>query len=257
MADGRQVWTLLRRPTAPRTQAMRWREEGRGELPAERIALGTAIFDRADEIGRLVDVRFSEDPARRGLLDGPARHRAHRPMDRHRPGRHRRGGSDLARQGEQAIVEDADLAIVTKAYFAWRDTTIAVVEEEAHRLGVSDALVALTRSVVRLSSDGSLVRIVREFDAARRRLQQQLREEQDRLAHRALHDELTGLPNRSLLTDRLGQSARAAERRESSSMLLYLDLDDFKEINDRYGHRAGDAMLMAVASRLSRPGALG
>ncbi len=234
---------------ASRTQEMRW-EDGGGDLPAERVALGTAVFDRADEIGRVVEVRFSE--ALRGEAYPTAR------LATELIGRWIATGQAasveeeavLARQGEQAIIEDADLSDVTKAYFAWRDKTLAVIEEEAHRLGVSDDVLGLTRSVVRLSSDGSLVRILREFDATRRRLQQQLREEQDRLAHRALHDELTGLPNRSLLTDRLRQSARAAERRERRSMLLYLDLDDFKEINDRYGHRAGDAMLVAVASRL-------
>ena len=236
--------------SASGSQAVPW-EDSPGDLPAERIALGTAVFNRADEIARLVDGRFPDRLA--GKAYSTAR------LATELIGRwlatDRAASVEeetvLARQGEQAIVEDADLADVTKAYFAWRDTTIAVIEEEAQRLGVSDELLALIRSIVRLSSDGSLVRILREFDATRRRLQQQLREEQERLAYQALHDELTGLPNRSLFTDRLRQSARAAERRQSRSMLLYLDLDDFKEINDRYGHRAGDAMLVAVASRLT------
>ncbi len=72
-----------------------------------------------------------------------------------------------------------------------------------------------------------------------------------RLAHRALHDPLTGLPNRTLLTDRLSQAVRAAARDQGSGVaVLYLDLDDFKFINDTYGHAAGDEVLNEIARRL-------
>ena len=111
-------------------------------------------------------------------------------------------------------------------------------------------MLALACDVVRLSSDGSLVRIVRQFDETRRKLQRRLDEEQASLAHQALHDQLTGLPNRALLTDRLGQAAASLERSETGAMLLYLDLDNFKAVNDRFGHAAGDCLLVAVADRL-------
>jgi diguanylate cyclase (GGDEF)-like protein len=91
---------------------------------------------------------------------------------------------------------------------------------------------------------------VRQFDRTRRELQHELNEEQATLAHRALHDQLTGLPNRSLLIDRLGQAAGALLRRQNAAMLLYLDLDNFKAINDRFGHAAGDCLLVEVACRL-------
>ena len=110
----------------------------------------------------------------------------------------------------------------------------------------------MARDVVRLSCDGSLVRIVRQFDRTRRQLQHKLDEEQATLAHRALHDQLTGLPNRSLLVDRLGQASGAMLRRQNAAMLLYLDLDNFKAINDRFGHAAGDSLLVEVAIRLQR-----
>ena len=156
----------------------------------------------------------------------------------------------LSQQGEQAILEDAVLASVAKAYFAWRDITIAVLKEEGYRLEVSERLLTLATNVVRFSCDGSLVRLIRQFDETRRSLQQRLQEEQARLAHRALHDQLTGLPNRALLSDRLRQTAGAQERRGTDAVLLYLDLDNFKAINDRFGHPAGDCLLVAVADRL-------
>jgi len=67
----------------------------------------------------------------------------------------------------------------------------------------------------------------------------------------ALTDPLTGLPNRRLLVDRVSMSLVRARRDHSVMAVLYLDLDGFKEINDRLGHGAGDALLKMVASRLS------
>lgn len=72
------------------------------------------------------------------------------------------------------------------------------------------------------------------------------------LAHNALHDGLTDLPNRALLNDHLEQSIRRIHRDPAYSFgLLYLDLDDFKEINDTQGHIAGDRLLMEIGRRLT------
>ena len=65
----------------------------------------------------------------------------------------------------------------------------------------------------------------------------------------AFHDELTKLPNRKLLLDRLAVAIAGARRRESGVALLFIDLDEFKPINDRYGHGFGDLMLTAVADQ--------
>ena len=67
----------------------------------------------------------------------------------------------------------------------------------------------------------------------------------------ALTDPLTGLPNRRLLVDRVSMALVRARRDQSAMAVLYLDLDGFKEINDRLGHGAGDALLKMVAGRLS------
>jgi len=69
--------------------------------------------------------------------------------------------------------------------------------------------------------------------------------------HLAYHDELTGLPNRRLLQDRLTQALARADRTGCKVAVLLLDLDDFKEINDTFGHRIGDAALQQVVARLS------
>ncbi|MEA3040449.1 MAG: hypothetical protein QOE79_2962, partial [Sphingomonadales bacterium] len=73
---------------------------------------------------------------------------------------------------------------------------------------------------------------------------------ESRVRHQALHDPLTGLPNRSLLIDRLNHWAARAERDRSSAAVLFVDLDNFKVINDALGHDQGDRLLCAVAERL-------
>jgi diguanylate cyclase (GGDEF)-like protein/PAS domain S-box-containing protein len=70
------------------------------------------------------------------------------------------------------------------------------------------------------------------------------------LSHQALHDPLTGLANRALLDDRLTQAHSRVLRQEGHGALLLLDLDDFKGVNDTYGHLVGDQLLEAVARRL-------
>ena len=68
----------------------------------------------------------------------------------------------------------------------------------------------------------------------------------------AYHDELTGLPNRGLLYDRLGLSIAHGHRQASHLAVLFLDLDDFKFVNDSFGHGCGDRLLVDLAARLRR-----
>jgi diguanylate cyclase (GGDEF)-like protein/PAS domain S-box-containing protein len=70
------------------------------------------------------------------------------------------------------------------------------------------------------------------------------------LHHRALHDPLTGLANRTLLADRMREQLARRGRHARAGHLFYLDLDGFKDVNDRFGHAAGDAVLTQLAQRI-------
>ena len=73
---------------------------------------------------------------------------------------------------------------------------------------------------------------------------------EERLERQALHDELTALPNRRLLRDRISQALARAERDRCLVAVLFLDLDRFKLVNDSWGHPAGDKVLVSIADRL-------
>lgn len=95
-----------------------------------------------------------------------------------------------------------------------------------------------------ISTDGRPGVLVVMVDNTERRLAE------ERVQYLALHDALTGLANRVLFFDRLNSAIAAGDRKGGAFALLYLDLDDFKPINDTYGHEAGDLALRTVAERL-------
>ena len=83
------------------------------------------------------------------------------------------------------------------------------------------------------------------------RAREELKDSSERSRELALHDALTGLPNRTLMLELLEHALQRSHRTEKSTAVLFLDLDGFKTINDTYGHSVGDQLLVAVARRLS------
>ncbi len=93
---------------------------------------------------------------------------------------------------------------------------------------------------------------VGHLTAAFNRVLSKLIESRAEHEHSALHDALTDLPNRQLLADRMGLALARLKRNQGYIAVLFLDLDGFKQINDQFGHKAGDAALQEVAKRLGR-----
>lgn len=109
-------------------------------------------------------------------------------------------------------------------------------------------VIIITLSVLAMALTISILDLRRHADAA---TVTSLAAENQELAYLALHDTLTSLPNRLLLEDRLNTAIQNAKRDHRSFAVMFLDLDEFKVINDSYGHTVGDQLLIAVAQRLS------
>ncbi len=112
-------------------------------------------------------------------------------------------------------------------------------------IGAGDELVLSARSRLDDEEMGLVHAIANTLATALARWQGE-----ERMRYQALHDPLTGLPNRTLLRDRLEHALARSERESCCTGALFIDLDDFKSINDAFGHRAGDAVLVELGIRL-------
>jgi diguanylate cyclase (GGDEF)-like protein len=152
--------------------------------------------------------------------------------------------------GQLAAQRAAPLSEVTKRCWRWRDATSEVLREAAARLGLAPQALAGALEMLEVSLRLTLVQMCECFDAERQLADEELDRQQGELAFMATHDALTGLPNRALIVDRLEQMLLRARHSKTPVAALFIDLDNFKNINDTLGHGAGDELLIAVAARL-------
>jgi diguanylate cyclase (GGDEF)-like protein len=158
-------------------------------------------------------------------------------------------GADLALRRHLAWAVPAGAALATLAAAAGAEFRDRPTVLGALALIAAVALLPLlirglaTRILVRLEAESTERKTLQdELDAARRT--------KDEFRDLAYHADLTGLPNRSLLYDRLGLAVTHARRQGSLLALLFLDLDDFKAVNDSFGHGSGDRVLVELATRV-------
>jgi diguanylate cyclase (GGDEF)-like protein len=152
--------------------------------------------------------------------------------------------------GQLAAHRAAPLNQVTKRCLRWRDAVEQTLRECAGELGLATATLEEALSMTRRALDVSLVRMCEEFEAERARTEEELERRQEELVFMATHDQLTGLPNRTLILDRGEQMLSRSRRRKTPVAALLINLDNFTAINDTLGHEAGDELLRGVAARL-------
>jgi diguanylate cyclase (GGDEF)-like protein len=144
---------------------------------------------------------------------------------------------------ELAAHRTAPLSLVTRRCFQWRNVMAEVIQEIGAEQGTPDEAMEQALNMLQLSLEFSLLRMCECFDVERTRTDEQV-------AFMATHDALTGLPNRTLMLDRLQQMLIRCARTKVPAATLFIDLDNFKGINDTLGHGVGDELLQAVAARL-------
>jgi diguanylate cyclase (GGDEF)-like protein len=154
-------------------------------------------------------------------------------------------GRDLLQQGftiEQVIRDYGDVCQAVTQLAAEAGVSISANEFRTFNRCLDDAIAAAVTEYTQQNSQIALTHAATALSAARLDVHE--------AQWRAMHDSLTGLPNRELFDDRLAQAIALADRHDWTLAVMFLDLDQFKNINDAHGHSAGDAALRTIAQRL-------
>ncbi len=137
------------------------------------------------------------------------------------------------------LAEDPTKKVVAQGRTDHLPANCILTRRDGHQVFIEDSVAPICNSEGTV--DGSVL-VFRDVTVARALA--------EKIAHLAEHDPLTGLPNRLLFNDRLGQSIARVNREGKRLAVLFLDLDSFKHINDSFGHPIGDKLLQSVAKRL-------
>lgn len=152
-----------------------------------------------------------------------------------------RNWSDLVVQQERTRARDRCAELLGASGESLCEEEFQITRREAEPLSM------LVRARIHYDVEGRMQGMIGTMvDISERKRAEQ------RIRHLAMHDTLTGLPNRRLLEDRLGQALARSHRRHNGLAFMFLDLDDFKVINDRHGHELGDLVLQEVGRRLQQ-----
>jgi diguanylate cyclase (GGDEF)-like protein len=151
---------------------------------------------------------------------------------------------------ELAAHRAASLNEVTRRCYWWRNVMAEILKDCATQLDVSPDTLSQALNILQLSLEFSVLRMCESYETERRLTDEELARREEELSFLATHDPLTGLPNRTLILDRVEQMLARSRRSQTPVAALFVDLDNFKSINDTLGHGVGDELLCAVAARL-------